>query len=128
MNNLSSLLYLSNFFGNLSVVMGILFGFSCIGLLILVGFGAMAQDMRYHSYDENPLFKLIPKTLVAMAVTGFLLSAIPDRQTTLLIAASQTGEAIMQTPIGTEAGDLALDSLKLLRDKINQELAPDNPS
>lgn len=51
---------------------------------------------------------------------------VPQRQTLMLIAASEIGETVLASPqaqaIGGEAGELAADSLRVLRKFINEQL------
>lgn len=55
---------------------------------------------------------------------------IPQRQTFMLIAASEFGEEVLNNAdvqsIGGEAGDLAVDSMSLLRKYINEQLGNDD--
>jgi hypothetical protein len=46
----------------------------------------------------------------------------PERNTLLAIAASEYAEDFAATPVGGEVGELALDTLKLLRQKLGEEL------
>lgn len=47
---------------------------------------------------------------------------IPERNTMLLIATSQTAEYVATTPLGVEASELVSDTLKLLKQKITETL------
>jgi hypothetical protein len=130
MNNLSTLLYVADVVDSLKVIVMLfavgLFGLCC-GLFL---YGAATRD---NAYSDGVKWKHGLRAQVIglwlLLLPAVFLSAwvfIPYRQTVMLIAASETGEDILSTDaarqIGGEAGEVALDSLRLLHQYIKQQL------
>lgn len=134
MNSLSWLLYGADVSEGLRWVT--LFSMIVCGLIIagsIAGFFAMLDDGTadegYQSFMKwmGKVWGLfVPIFLVSMLV--FILT--PQRNTIMLIAASEVGETVLASSqaqtIGGEAGELAVDSLRVLRKFINDQL--DEPS
>jgi hypothetical protein len=93
-------------------------------------------DSRYsfgsntRAEDQNEVWvRFFPKArrwawlTIPLFLIVFSASVIrPERNTLLAIAASEYAEDFAATPVGGEVGELALDTLKLLRQKLGEEL------
>jgi len=125
MNGLSWLIYIADVIGNLSGVLVMLAIVTGIGAVItLAGTFVCTIDSDAMQFRDR-WTKMLRPFIFSFIAFAVLASVTPGKNTILMIAASETGEQIMQSEVGTEAGDLALDTLKLLRDKINDELSSD---
>lgn len=126
MNGLSWLLYLSDALGSAKTASSIvLIGGAFIGVLG----GLMAPLIMDESYlpSGSKFLKAVTRPyIVTMALALGIVILAPSQNTIMLIAASQVGEQVLASPgaqqATTEAGSLALDSMKLLRKYINDQL------
>lgn len=133
MNSLSWLLYLSDVVGNAGVVIVLI----CIGCataaVTFVVAGAKQRDLSEYKRDQAGELErgkaLQNKAAPLVIVIGVLMGVgifIPNKNTIMLIAASQVGETVLASrdvqAIGGEAGALASDSLKLLRKYVTEQL------
>ena len=106
MNQLSTLLYLAHVCGAISVlsVIGLFCALFSGILLLIVYFNA---DTSYNpttgEYDRVPLPKWMPRTTIAsLGVFAALVVAVPGSETVYAIAASQFGEGVLKSEIGTK--------------------------
>lgn len=135
MNGLSWLLY----FADVSEALRLFSTFVWVTLLIALTLSLFvwmgvadssdkAEVDRYQKFLVRLWWMGIPTFLAFM--TFFIV--IPQRQTFMLIAASEFGEEVLDNAdvqaIGGEAGDLAVDSLSLLRKYINDQLGENKPN
>lgn len=132
MNSLSQLLYFADVVDSLKVItmlLAICLAILCSGFLL---YGAAQRDSAYSNKEQwaHGLRAQIVGLWLLILPVG-LLGAwvfIPYKQTVMLIAASEAGEEVLNTDsarqIGGEAGALALDSLRLLHQYIEQQLPP----
>ena len=107
MNQFSILLYLAHVCGAISVlsVIGLIFTLFSGVILLIVYFNA---DTNYNrttgEYEKNPLPKWMPRTVLAsLGVFATLVVAVPGSETVYAIAASQFGESVLKSEIGTKA-------------------------
>lgn len=124
MNSLSWLLYGADVFGNLR-------GASA-AVLIIGGIGVALSPIGFMIADLGPedwldsAKRLAGKFIFVGALAALFLVVTPSRNTIMLIAASEVGETVLASPqaqqIGGEAGELAADSLRVLRKFINEQL------
>ncbi|HWU19361.1 MAG TPA: hypothetical protein VN155_16895 [Devosia sp.] len=130
MNSVSWLLYAANVSSGLQG--------AAVGFAFLTGAAAAScalfSAVVVSAYpDENDkknsawlLRKVRPLALTCIALTA-LAVLVPSRSTIMLIAASEVGEAVITSTevqqLGGEAGALATDSLRVLREFINEQLA-----
>jgi hypothetical protein len=92
----------------------------------------MAAEYGHKDWERQNIYvRFFPKArrwaLLTIPLFLIVLSAAvarPTKSTVLAIAASEFTEEISLTPIGGEVGELALDTLKLLRQKLNEQLLP----
>lgn len=97
MNTLSILLYLADIFSSLTDIAGVLFSVALIGLIILlVVRGVSIADSTLAEVDNK---KSTLNFLVITLVTGFLLVFVPSKDTMYLIAASEIGEDVIESPV-----------------------------
>lgn len=130
MNDLSWILYGIEIAGNvrfLSVGALIMGGACCAfcGLWLIIESGI--------SSDENSLQivgKGVKNGVVALCIGSALLVIVPSKDTMRLIAMSQIGESVFANgevqELTGEAGALARDSLKLLRQVVTDQLGSDD--
>jgi hypothetical protein len=127
MNSLSWLLYGADASAKLGVALGT---GTIVGALLVPGsFIAMAWVHDFVTDDEATLRGIRDKWKVGATlaiVCAVLWAVVPSRNTIMLIAASEVGETVLASPqaqtIGGEAGELAADSLRVLRKFINDQL------
>lgn len=135
MNGLSWLLYLADVSEGLRLI-------ALAGWVISILMVAIAIMAWVVQSDDNPgdtegnkelkawAGRVFSKSLPIFVIALLMYVGIPQRQTFMLIAASEFGEDVLNSEaarnIGGEAGDLAVDSLSLLRKYINDQLEPDN--
>lgn len=125
MNELSTLLYAASVVNQLSVVAAI--------VSIIAGFAAVACSVfligaKISGEGEDESFRYLSRInnrVWVTAVIAFLIVVfLPNSDTVKMIAVSQVGEQILATPEvreGTnEAGAIALDSLKLLHQYLEE--------
>ena len=135
MNSLSWLLYAADvadtirIIGGIAIPLGVLGGVAAMPLSFLAG-----DTYSWHDEDEKRAIKARPavvrgvaaKVLIACAALAVIVTFTPSRNTIMLIAASEVGETVLASPqarqIGGEAGELAADSLRVLRKFINEQL------
>lgn len=132
MNSLSLLLYFAGFSSNL----GSLFGF--VAFAVLVVFVVKFTLGFYHVNrsrvsDNNPVKSAeSQKGLVWIAILAFIMAlaglAMPSSETVLMIAASEFTQEVLINPktqdmLG-ESGTLISNSLKLLNQQLEEQLAP----
>lgn len=129
MNGLSWILYLADVSNSTRVVA---IGLTAVAVLA-VAVSAFIYVVNLEDSDEesrakagsfvrNICKRFLPLAIVAYAVFAFL----PTQRTLMLIAASEIGEDVLSTAtaqnIGGEAGELATDSLRLLRKYVSEQL------
>lgn len=127
MNTLSWLLYGAETAEKVGVTAGVA---GLIGLGLIPGsFIAAAWVHDFMTEDERVLSKVRAKWKLGLTVTiiaSALWAVAPSKQTIMLIAASEVGEQVLSSEqaqtIGGEAGQLATDSLRVLRKFINEQL------
>jgi hypothetical protein len=130
MNSLSWLIYAANVAESLSgflVFITFLFGVAAFGAGI-VGLVHMDEQPDFRPLSEPSLtlrrkrkvaaFKLSCALFAAMAIAGITTSLIPNRQTVLLIAASEIGERVMTHQ---RVQDVVDPSINLLQTWIQQQ-------
>ena len=135
MNQLSVILYLADVSASLkwfAYAVCILTGAMFVVTLIIMGVAtADTDESPNHKTDNDRWINLAwrwCRSVAAFFVLGFVVAGLlPSQQTMMMIAASQFGEQVLMTPqaaqIGGEAGGLATDSMKLLHQYIQQQLA-----
>lgn len=124
MNSTSWLIYLANTSENLGTVLGMgaaaLFIATC-GLTV-GKIGMMAEGKKLPSGVNR--FWLA--SIIALPVLSATAALLPSRDTVMMIAVSEIGASVLSTDkaqeIGGEAGELATDSLKLLRKYVTEQL------
>jgi hypothetical protein len=111
MNNVSLLLYAMDVVQNIAIL--------CAIFLIFVGIGGCIATIacRVESGRFHPLSIV---WAIAMVVVSLTMVLIPTRTTMLAIASSEFVEDFSKTEAGTEIGDLAQDTIKLLRKKLGE--------
>ena len=107
MNNLSWIIYAADVIGSLILFLG-LTGFA----LLCVSFG----NIMYHSIEnDDARLATTWKWAVPLAFFLFVVAILlPSRQTIILIAASQYGEHVAQTPEAKELANEAREALQRL--------------
>lgn len=132
MNGLSWMLYWSDVVGNLGPLLVIGGVVLCGGALIMAVVGATYRDYaRSRDEDDWKSERSLQKKAWAPALFGATLIAaaafVPSKNTIMLIAASEVGETVIASgeaqKLGGEAGQLATDSLRLLRKYVSDQLA-----
>ena len=129
MNSLSWLIYAANVAESLSgflVFITILFAIATIGAVIVAFVHMDEPDFRPLSEPILTLrrkrkvaaFKLSCALFAAMTIVGITTSLIPNRQTVLLIAASEIGERVMTHQLVQDVVD---PSINLLQTWIQQQ-------
>lgn len=129
MNSLSWLLYGADVSEGLRWVT--MFLMVICGLVIagsIVAFMAVMDDLQ--GEQQESFMKWMGKVwgmftpIFFVSMLAFIM--VPQRQTLMLIAASEVGETVLASEqaqaIGGEAGELAVDSLRVLRQFINEQL------
>lgn len=123
MNGLSWLLYAADLSQNLQVVGGfMIFAAAILGFLL----PPKGSDM-FGEGHHGPFMGFARAPVVALLLVGVCLVAVlPSRNTVMLIAASEIGETVITSDsakeISGEAGQLASDSLRLLRKYVSEQL------
>lgn len=111
MNNLSWLLLLADLTQNISITIGIVAG------LLLVG-GAGAAFGHFLVDEDTERAGPIIKTFLWITIPLFIVNAfIPSKTTIYMIAASEMGETVINSPETKKMFDL-------LKTKIEEQLAP----
>jgi hypothetical protein len=111
MNNVSLLLYAMDVIQNLAILCGI--------FLIFVGLAGGIGTIVYR-VESGRFHPLSIVWAVLMMIVSLTLVFIPTRVTMLAIASSEFVEDFSKTKAGTEIGDLAQDTIKLLRKKLGE--------
>lgn len=124
MNTLSVLLYLADLAGNITGL--------AVAALIILGLSLAFSWMPFLFADKSPsdwtgwLASTLRRLILPIGICAVIISLMPSRNTIMLIAASEVGEAALASEqaqeIGGEAGQLATDSLRVLRKFINDQL------
>lgn len=135
MNSLSWLLYAADVAQGIKVGGGIAATFMVVGGVAAMPMSFLAGETYYfYTEDEKEEARARPGIIRDVAkkviIGGVILlsvgAVLPSRTTIMLIAASEVGETILASPqaqeIGGEAGELATDSLRVLRNFINEQL------
>lgn len=124
MNALTLMIYLISMLGNLKVVFGFLIaGLAIFGGITLIIFLASADNGN----GSAAMFgaKWFKRSIPALILVCFITALIPDRQTMIMMAASEVGEYVVQTEqmqgALDEVGTLSKDSVELLREYIKAE-------
>jgi hypothetical protein len=127
MNDLSWLLYWAGVSEVLQTVIMILAGLGVVGfgiVLIICITGGFMED----SALRTAIFSALTFLCVLLLVGG---AFIPSRHTILMIAASEAGEQVLKNPGAQEAlgeaGEIGLDSLKLLKQFIEEQIKDKPP-
>lgn len=139
MNSLSWYLYLADVSSSLkgfswfmvvvATLLGIL-GFAAAGIYAVTAESSRYKNREADAENEEALSKAFLKVgwRAVPLFTLFFMSAsfIPSSQTLMLIAASQFGEVALANAkvqeMGGEVGDLATDSLRLLKQYVEKQL------
>lgn len=124
MNSLSWLLYAADLTANVSAIAGVsLFVVGAVGAFSWVPF--MVGDKKVSDWTDWLRGSAV-RAAVPVGLCVLVLVIAPSRNTIMLIAASEVGETVLASPqaqtIGGEAGELATDSLRVLRKFINDQL------
>jgi len=124
MNTLSMLLYLADLAGNLTGL--------AIAALVILGLSLTFSWMPFMFADKSPsdwtgwLANTLRRLVLPLGICAVIIALMPSRNTIMLIAASEVGEAVLASEqaqeLGGEAGQLATDSLRVLRKFINDQL------
>lgn len=130
MNGLSWLLYFADVSEGIRLVSTFGWIISAVIVFVAVAIWISIQDSAPPKEDAEEVTKVLSKTfwffMPMFVVCIFLFVAIPQRQTFMLIAASEFGEEVLNNTdiqsIGGEAGDLAIDSMRFLREYINDQI------
>jgi hypothetical protein len=123
-NQISWLIYIAN---QLDVLRTILNGYLVVGgfsiLMMGIGFFVISAD----GGEPAPVGKWMKRLCVIGIVCLILVLFVPSKSTIMMIAVSQVGEQILSTDkaqqAGGEVGGIAEDSLKVLRQYLDQQLA-----
>ena len=112
MNNLSWLIYAANVAGNLqnALILGLLIGGFCCAVLTVNGWDGGEYEGIYANRC-NAGWK-------ALAAAGVLAIFTPTQNTIYAIAASEMGEAVLDTPTATKA-------MKALDAWLDRQIAPE---
>lgn len=134
MNGLSWLLYLSN----VAEAVGIASVLVLIGCAVAsLGSGVAwiisddperwESDRKARAAAKGVMKVVIPVAIICLTISIF----VPGKNTIMLIAASELGEDVLKTDAvqkaGGEAGEIAVDSLKLLRKYLDEQLGETKP-
>lgn len=129
MNSLSWLLYAAEVAEGLKTTAAVVAGVGIVGISVGLFFALISRFDEYGDGGEfgAAYFKVLPKLGMAVGLILVCALIIPSRQTLMLIAASEVGETVLASKeaqqIGGEAGQLATDSLRLLRKYVSEQLA-----
>lgn len=132
MNSLSWIIYGAETVGKMGSAAGLLsiaFGVVALGALIV---GSVIRGEAYGETKEETVATgkkvqgyTMPLLVTSLCMVG-LTVFVPSTQALYLIGASQVGEQIIQLQevqdIGGEAGALATDTIKLLREMVSEQL------
>jgi hypothetical protein len=135
MNTLSILIYLAGVAGTMGsflVFVAVVFGALTLGSLIAFvvnldetdQYGRIFPESKLTSQRENrsKAWRWMWAFLVLMISTGILATAVPSRQTVLLIAASQMGEQVLNHPRINQVVDPGIDLLTTWMQKETADL------
>lgn len=109
MNTLSWLLLLAEILGNLGVMLVVLSVIAAIGVTSYMLFGALTLSDKYGVEDSEwrDYWRRSIRFGIAVLILFSLAVIMPSKNTVYMIAASQIGEQIVQTPDAKELyGDL----------------------
>lgn len=103
MNNLSILLYLADVAGNIGWIFNMLFAISIFSVLVtLVVGGAIAEGTL--SEKDWKIWRRWLISSIGLFFSASLASALtPSKETVYAIAASETGEEVLNSGVGTRA-------------------------
>ena len=103
MNNLSILLYLADVAGNIGWIFNMLFAISIFSVLVtLVVGGTMAEGTP--SEKDWKIWRRWLISSIGLFFSASLASALtPSKETVYAIAASETGEEVLNSGVGTRA-------------------------
>ena len=93
MNELSWLIYLAGALGSVGVVAAVVMVIAIIAGVFYTMFNAI----------ENEVFTVHKGLLITASVAAFIGVVVPDRNTIYAIAASETGEKMLATPVANKA-------------------------
>ena len=117
MNSLSWFLYFADVIGNLQ---GLLTLFAVLGGVISV-FTCLGWLMNLDIYGEQELTKTLggitKKLAPAVAIAALVAAAIPSKETVYMIAGSEAGEFVVNTP---EAKEIMTDIKEVIRYQLDQ--------
>lgn len=135
MNTLSILIYLSSVAGSLNgflVFLAVIFGVLAAGALVSYvyhcdetdQYSRPLPDAMRASYKETRTksWRRMWLFLMLMIASGVSSAAMPDRQTVLLIAASEMGERVLNHPRVTEVVDPGIELLTTWMRKETEQL------
>lgn len=125
MNSVSWLLYAAE------VVTSIKGAIAAAGMMAVIGLVFSWTPFLISGGDPEDWaqwLKTLPRKFgLLVAILGAVFVVIPSNNTIMLIAASEIGETVLASKeaqrMGGEAGQLASDSLRLLRKYISEQLA-----
>lgn len=137
MNGLSWFLYLADISGGIQSLLVAVAFFTLIGCVVLVVVGSVFRDRSYRGYEDIEARvingKKLQKRASLLLIPAFMVAlfsvSIPSKETFYLIGASQIGEKVIALKeaqeFGGDVGDLAKDTIKLLRNKIKSSVETD---
>ena len=104
MNDLSILLCLADVAGNIGWIFNMLFGLSILcALLTLVVGGVMADDGTANEKDWRRWKRWLIGSIAVFLSTALASAFIPSKETVYAIAASEMGEEVLNSGVGTRA-------------------------
>lgn len=120
MNNLSILIYLAEVVGNLRGVLIAVAVISGGGAGIVALICALAEDTTYPQPEIKGLWKSHLRWLWLTGFAAMLAAFTPSAPTIYMIAASEAGETIVQTP---DAIEMMGDLKAIIKKRLKEELA-----
>ena len=118
MNSLSWFLYLADVIGNVKgvlILFAIIFGAGSFGWLFAKGWVAADDDDSARKFAH--FMRFVPWLFVFAAFTA---SAIPSRETIYMIATSEAGEMVVNTPEAKEIMSDLKEILNIQLDKLKE--------
>lgn len=109
MNSLSWIIYAANVLPNIKSMLSALMFFT--GLCVVVSFASMMAER------EAKYLKHLFRWLFVTVMLGLTAAIIPSSETIYMIAASQAGELVVNTP---EAQEVANDLYEILKQQLEE--------
>jgi hypothetical protein len=102
MNNLSWLLYFGDIVNNIQGLCGAVIAIGGIASICLTAafFSTLAG---YQKEEHQVIAKWLRRILTIISLAGLIVVFVPSKQTIYLIAASETGEQVLNSPTGQKA-------------------------